>query len=242
MLARAMRHCMIRAQTKKQFRLKMQFPVGIQKLLLVIVLLGHGEFSIFGAAVLRPIALRDYCNFSLTNSLIGAGPLNGANNLASLPKGTNAFANIPFDVSGVIQLNSQQAIIARRAFPDKVSGIKIGATCSLIHILHGAGWNEVPATKIATLLLKFEDGETKEIPIIYGQHVYDWWENDEAPADKQTAVAWTGVNPISKLFGASLRLYKTSFANPKPGAVIESVDFISLKKESAPFLLGLTLE
>ncbi len=210
--------------------------------ILAFCLLNSREASSAGSPTVRPIPLRDYCNYGLTNSLIGAGPLNGANNLASLPVGTNSFGQVPFDVSGIIQLSGQQAIIARRSFPEKALGIKVGAACAHIHILHGAGWSEVPHTIIATLALNYSDGTRREIPIVYGKHVYDWWENEDVPEDTQTIIAWTGMNRISRMFGTTLRIYKTTFANPHPGVPISTVDFISAKKESAPFLLGLTIE
>lgn len=190
----------------------------------------------------RTIDLRGYCNYGLTNSLIGTGSLQGPNNLAALQPGTRSFGAIPFDVSGIIQLTGHQAVLAKRKFPDKVEGIKIGLACNHIFLLHGAGWNEVENTPIANLVVHYNDGTSASVPIVYGIHVYDWWVNDEKPTDPATEVAWTGVNRVSKMFGTDLRVYKTTFSNPKPGAVIDHIDFASTKKESAPFLLGLTVE
>jgi hypothetical protein len=190
----------------------------------------------------RTIDLRSYCNYGLTNSLIGTGTLEGPNNLAALLPGTRSFGSVPFDVSGVIQLTGNQAVLAKRNFPEKVEGIKVGSACKRLHLLHGAGWNELENTPIANLVVHYSDGTSATIPIVYGTHVYDWWVNDEKPTDPATEVAWTGANRVSKMFGTDLRVYKTTFANPKPGAVIDHIDFASTKKESAPFLLGLTVE
>src|SRR5690349_20399692 len=72
------------------------------RLLAIFVLIAAAQT--FSALAVTPIDLKPYCNYSLTNSLIGTGSLNGPNNLASLPSGTNAFATVPFIVSGIIQL------------------------------------------------------------------------------------------------------------------------------------------
>jgi hypothetical protein len=40
----------------------------------------------------------------------------------------------------------------------------------------------------------------------------------------------------------SVRLYKSRFENPRPGAEILTIDYISTRTEAAPFLLGLTIE
>jgi len=200
------------------------------------------QFVYAAAALPRLIDLHPHCNLALTNSPIGAGPLNGANNLAALPAGTNLFAEVPFNVSGVVQLTSQQAVIARRKFPDHITGIKVDAPASRIHLLHGAGWNDLEETQIAKWVIHYADGQTHQIPIVYGTHVYDWWENEDVPKDRQTKLAWTGMNPISKRFGTNLRIYRTTFANPRPAVAISHLDFHSAKKQSAPFLLGLTVE
>ena len=40
----------------------------------------------------------------------------------------------------------------------------------------------------------------------------------------------------------SVRIYKSTFANPQPDVEISSVDYVSTLKQAAPFLVGLTLE
>jgi hypothetical protein len=214
---------------------RMRLPI----LSLLVVLLAILQA---GAAEIHPIDLKPYYNYSLTNSLIATGGLNGHNNLSAFPIGKGTYGGIPFDVSGVIQLTGNQAAIAKRTFPDKVEGIKIGAACARIHLLHGAGWNDLENAAIANLTLHYADGTTHTIPIVYGKHILDWWVNDDKPEDPGTQVGWTGVNRISKMFGTDLRIYRTTFPNAKPTVIIDSIDYVSGKKESASFLLGLTIQ
>lgn len=220
-------------------------PVSFTSRLLAIIFAIAGTYCISSEAAVQIIDLRPHYNFSLTNSLIGNGSLNGPNNLSALPAGTNVFAATPFDVEGIAQLTSAQAVLSGRKFPEKIDGIKVGVPCSKLHILHGAGWTEVENTTVGSLIIHYPSGEKREIPIIYGKHVWDWWDNEEkdpAAADTNTVLAWTGVNRISKMFGTNLRIYKTTFHNPKPDAIIQTIDFVSANKQSAPFLLGLSVE
>lgn len=194
------------------------------------------------AAEIRLLDLKPFYNFSLTNSPIATGGTNGPNNLSTFPAGKGTYGDVPFEVSGIVQLTSNQAVLAKRKFPEKIEGIKVGAACARVHLLHGAGWNDVEKNTIGVIVLRYTDGSASSIPIVYGRHVYDWWVNDEAVEDPNTKIAWTGVNKVSKMFGTDLRIYRTTFANPKPTAVVDSIDFASTKKESAPFLLGLSVE
>jgi hypothetical protein len=93
---------------------------------------------------------------------------------------------------------------------------------------------------VASLILHYADGTTNKLDIIYGRQVYDWWfqaSDADAPLAGNTKVAWVGENSASKI-----RVFQTSFANPKPEVKIESVDYVSGLSKCAPFMLALTVE
>lgn len=192
----------------------------------------------------RPVDLKERCNFALTNALIGRGPLHGPNHLGALPAGETAFAGVPFDVDGVLQLASKQSALAGKQFPEKIEGIRIGAKAAAIHLLHGAGWDDVPGRPIAKMILHYADGTSAEAPIVYGQHVTDWWDNnpESAPKDRATTVAWQGHNKVSKMFGTEIRVYRTPFRNPRPTSEISEISFVSANSNAASFILGVTVE
>ena len=195
-------------------------------------------------AKFRMVDLSGRYNFALTNSLIGKGPLHGPNHLGALPAGQSLFADVPFEVAGVLQLASKQSVLAGKKFPEKIGGIRIGAKAGVIHLLHGAGWDDVPNTPIAKMILHFADGNQAEAQIVYGRHVTDWWDNheDSRPNDRGTAVAWQGHNRVSKMFGTEIRVYRTPFRNPRPDAEISEISFVSANNNAAPFVLGVTIE
>jgi len=96
---------------------------------------------------------------------------------------------------------------------------------------------------IGRYVLHFAGGGEASLDIVFGSDVRDWWKSTDETKDLKTAsVAWTGANPAADAAGTSVRLFKRTYDNPKPDEVIESVDFVSTKGPSAPFLIALTTE
>jgi hypothetical protein len=174
------------------------------------------------------------------------------NDLAELPSGVHTFAGVPFEVEGRIQLLGKRLVESGRSFPAEVKHISIARRCGRIHLLHGASAARNLDEKIARLVLHYQDGSQAEIGIVTGADVLDWWGPiyyTEAGEERNTTspgteLAWAGSNPWIKKRAPelSLRLYRSSFANPHPDREIASMDYVSTLSEAGPFLLGLTLE
>ncbi|HVV70658.1 MAG TPA: DUF3471 domain-containing protein [Verrucomicrobiae bacterium] len=167
----------------------------------------------------------------------------GENHLGKLPRGLQKLGGTEFDVRGLIQLTGTQAEFAGASFPESQSGIKIGAKCKRLSFLQGTGWQAEDGTIIGKYVLHYAGGTEATLNIAYGPDVRDWWANPSEPKTVGTAsVAWTGSNAATDAVSASLRLYKRTYENPKPELTIETLDFISTREASAPFLVALTLE
>ncbi len=167
----------------------------------------------------------------------------GGNHLGSMPRGRQKFADVEFDVRGVIQVTGTQAEFAGAAFPEAQSGIKVGRRCKRLHFLQGAGWRSEDGTTIGKYVLHYADGQTATLNVVYGIDVRDWWANDAEPRDAKAAtVAWSGSNPAAEASGTSIRLFKRTYENPKPDLTIETLDVLSAQADSAPFLIAVTLE
>jgi hypothetical protein len=194
------------------------------------------------------IDLSPYCTASLTDSLNSPASVK-ENNLASLPKGRQVLAGVPFEVGGVVQLSGSKNLEwGRTEFPEAVKNIKLGQKAKRFHLLHGAGGvYDKDGAIIARLVIHYADSSVRELDIKTGEHVRDWWGD---PAQRVTApnseLAWHGTNPATLKYGGanpgSLRIYKTTFVNPEPGLMVKSLDYLSTMQNSAPFLIGLTLE
>ena len=199
------------------------------------------------------INLKPYINTALTGSPVSLAG-NNENNLAELPPGTHIFAGVPFDVAGSIQLMGTDLEKFNKSFPVEVDHIPIGRRCAKLHLLHGANWVYTKdfGTLAAKLVLHYTDGSKREIDMITGDTVFDWWgplfQTGVDPRTLQMAPgterAWAGSNPYVKKFwkDESLILYKTTFANPQPEVVVSNLDYVSTMTEVAPFLVGLTVE
>jgi RNA polymerase sigma factor (sigma-70 family) len=199
------------------------------------------------------IDLKPYINTALTDSpasRIG----NNEDNLAELPSGTHVFGGVPFDVEGLIQLDGTNMMMFKKHYPAEVDNIPINRRCAKIYLFHGANWIYPHdfGTTIAKLILHYADGSVRDIEIVAGQHVFDWWSPlfttgvdpryfKMAPGTER---AWTGSNPFVKKIwpDESLVLYKSSFENPQPDVVISNLDYVSTVTGTAPFLAGLTVE
>ena len=62
------------------------------------------------------------------------------------------------------------------------------------------------------------------------------------PLAGNTKVAWVGQNPQATKSGYHIRIFKSSFDNPKPDLQIKTIDYVSSLTPSAPFLLAVTVE
>jgi hypothetical protein len=167
------------------------------------------------------------------------GARNHPNNLASFPAGSNVFGGVRFNVEGMIQLGGGYA----KSSPP----IAIGAAAARLHLLHGTAGLVRDGTEIATLLLHYAGGDREALPICYGVHVRDWWmwKKDESPyVGPDSQVAWQGENEFSKSKNCMIRVFISTFTNPRPEAVIEAIEYVRAKSagSTTPFLLGITIE
>lgn len=200
------------------------------------------------------VHLKPWLNAALTDSLDGPANTN-CNNLSELPSGIHIFGGVPFDIEGRLQLMGRKLLDTTTVFPVRARNIEIARKCNRIHLLHGASGitPEMTGIDIARLVVHYADGSQAGIPIVAGAHVLDWWgpiykttvaKNVRNLSTPGSELAWAGGNPCLKEQQSefSLRLYKSTFDNPRPGIQITSIDYVSTVTAAAPFLVGLTLE
>jgi hypothetical protein len=167
------------------------------------------------------------------------------NNLARLPAGHETFDGVRFNVAGIIQLaDGNDVTQTNNPYPESVEGIPVNRTCHQLHLLHGTVQGLGDQLVVSSLMLHYADGTTGKLDIVYGQQVYDWWFKGTAdlPLAGNTKVAWVGQNPVAAAGGYRIRVFKSSFENPKPDLQIKTIDYVSALTTSGPFLLALTVE
>ena len=174
-------------------------------------------------------------------------------NTPQLTTGVKLYAGVPFDVSGIVRLNSINSEKNGEHLPVEVDKIPIHETFTKIYLLHGAytgGGNYFQV--VGRLVLHYADGSTNAIDLIAGQTVFDCWnvlfKTGIDPVYKNaspgTEIAWWGSNSLIERVNPdeSLVLFKSVFLNPRPDVAVTSVDYISTMTETGPFLAGLTVE
>ena len=198
------------------------------------------------------VNLEPQANQKLTDNF-GSGT--DGNDLGALKTGIRTCAGINFKVGeAVIQLNSK---FLKEQKPAKVEGIKVGKTFAKLHILHSTGYGRGDGDEnqedsltfirdgatIAEYVVRYEDGKTETIPVVYGEDVRDWWFTDKSKGVTRGKVAWTGDNELAKEFDIQIRLYLTTWVNPHPGKRVVSIDYVKAGETvAAPFCVAMTLE
>ncbi|HVM47584.1 MAG TPA: tetratricopeptide repeat protein, partial [Candidatus Acidoferrum sp.] len=161
------------------------------------------------------------------------------NDLAVLRAGIQRLGGTEFDVRGLVQVS--RCLVA---YPALVTNIPLGQVCRRIHFLDAACLADgLPdGRQLGRYVVHYLNGQREEIPLIQGRDLADWWE----PANEQGrpfVVAWTGTNPTSPNRGhRRIRLFKTTWPNPRPDVGVHSIDFEATDEQGSPFLVALTLE
>ena len=181
-------------------------------------------------------------NATLTGTWLPTNVVASGNDLSALPSGVQRFRGMDFDVRGIIQLSGGALENLGGRFPKSVDGIRVGRKCQRLHFLYGAGWSAQSGTTIGSFLVRYAGGETREVRLIFGVNVREWWSSGAAPNLTGATMAWEGANAASRSLGVKLRLYQMAWLNPLPGVEITGVDLKSAMENPAPFVLAITAE
>jgi hypothetical protein len=221
----------------------------MKRLLVITALCGMVGLVAAEEKQFTTVDLKDKFTHKLSQKF-GNDPREG--NFLTIENGEQTLGDIKFKIGeGVIQLGSK----AWDEMPEKVEGIKVDKKFAKLHILHATGYGggpNVPGTdwyveddtEIGEHKIHYEDGSTETIPIVYGKDVRDWWFREDEKEPSRSKVVWKGDNELAKKYQCRLRLYLTTWENPKSDKKVANIDYISRKNETvaAPFCLALTLE
>lgn len=136
-----------------------------------------------------------------------------------------------------------------------MEGTKVDKKFAKLHILHatcygggpnvpGSPWYVEDGTKIGEYKVNYEDKSSEYIPIVFGKDVRDWWFRADEKEASHSKVAWKGDNDYATKNTCRLRLYLSTWENPKPDMKVISIDYLGQKEATmaAPFCVALTLE
>ena len=191
------------------------------------------------AADKRMVNLTAHYNGALNETWQKGGIPN--NTLRDLPRGIQTLDGVSFDVRGVVQLSGRLAEQELRVqFPKEVTGIAVQQKGKQIHFLHNCGWPSAQGATVGRYSIHYRNGQTRRVPIVYGVDVRDWWLGGDT-SDTKPNVVWTGKNHAAPN-DPPIAVCKTSWRNPLPEVEIDRIDYQSTMKNSAPFLIAITVE
>ncbi len=170
--------------------------------------------------------------------------VNGSHYMSPVERteGWRTWGRIGFDLRGVVQLAGTATVKVWDAFPAHVTAIRIGGSYRRLHFVHASYTPDGINTRIGTFKIRFVDGRTDELPIVYGWNVWCWTPaQDSSPfelKDPASISLSNGSNPM----GSETAWTITTWENPWPETPIENIDFTSTMANAAPFLGAITAE
>lgn len=184
--------------------------------------------------------LQRHANQKLNQPFHGAS--DQGNHLGELPAGKQELDGVTFEIGeSLIQLGCTNY----KDKPDAVEGIVVNRAFERLHILHASGNSSSSEqnTVIGFYVIRYEDKTREALEIVFGQDVYDWWYTEEDNKPARSKIAWTGDNESAKSANSKIRLYHTTWRNPRPTKKVVSIDFLASEgTTSAPFCVAMTVE
>jgi beta-lactamase regulating signal transducer with metallopeptidase domain len=151
---------------------------------------------------------------------------------AEFPTGEQQFGGVPWIIRGVAPVRVSQ--------PVKFTA---GRTLQKLHLLHGVDAVAEEGTIVGYVRLSYRDGQVVQLPVRYGAHVRACRFGEFSPVqDPASAMAWTGGNAEVRAAGQALRLYRTTFINPRPAMPVVRVDYAAAGARPAPIWAATTIE
>jgi WD40 repeat protein len=189
-------------------------------------------------AMTNQIDLSAHYNRSLVK-----GGFNGSveNDLSELPRGLREFGGTLFDVRGIVAVGG--LCPDGREWPPQVTNIRVGAKCRTLDFLQATIFDVQGEMPVGSYVLHYADGQTAELPLVYGKDLRNWWSVSGEPKETPNAsVVWTGNTPAAAANGQTIRLWKRTYENPRPDVEIGHLDFDSAMAFPAPFVVAITVE
>lgn len=190
------------------------------------------------------IDLGNYFNAPLD----GPWPLRGGpdNTLGSMPRGLQSLGGIPYEIRGVLLLNSMEMAPLAPSFPWDVPRIPVRRTCRALHFLQCAAnaYGYLPdGFEVCRIQIHYANGTTESQPLRLQHETGDWWYD---PANlgnlRESQVVWTGMNAASEPNGRGIRVLHFGWQNPHPDLHIDSLSLVSARDVPNFLLLAITLE
>ncbi len=195
---------------------------------------------------LAPARLVDLSDYYNASKQVGLELLNGFQALDGLPSGLQTLAGTTFDVRGVVRLSGMNRGAHTNDWPEQVRNIPMNQRCRRVHFLHATGGRppDGDGAPVFSYVVHYADQQTQRIRMVYGRDVRSWQTSSHEPlgADASFPV-WIGPRPQAFSDGdMSLRVFKSTWHNPRPQVEITKLDFITDGSGATPLLMAITID
>lgn len=159
--------------------------------------------------------------------------------------GHQVFHGVPFQIDGLVYLwGNGPSGNGSSGNPEIVPGIAVNRKFQSLYICHGSYYKSPDDTPVAKVVFRYEDGSSFTNMLLFGDDILDWKVSGReaplrTPSGTNSSLAWIGgeFSPKEK---TPLRYCMTAFDNPHPNEAISTIDLISCKTRTVPFILGMT--
>jgi hypothetical protein len=157
--------------------------------------------------------------------------------------GRQRFHEVPFEITGVIQMASARQFQDGGFLPTRIT-LPVNQRFTTLHLLHFAEFTSPHGQANALAIFHYQDGQEQVFPLRYGVHYFDWHNliDSATVTHPNTDYAWAMFylrEPTSRLLTA---IWQTAFINPRPDALVSSLEIRSLLTGSKYTLAAVTLE
>jgi RNA polymerase sigma factor (sigma-70 family) len=173
------------------------------------------------------------------NDFLADGPGGHGNDLDRLPRGIHKLGDVYFRI-GEKMIHVQSRM--RLDLPRSIKRIPVQARADRVHFLHATQGGSDPGTLIGAYVLRYTDGTSEQVPLVYGRNIVDWWSFRGKDDPTEAEAGWTGSNDVTHLNpGVKIRLFAITWTNPHPEKEITAFDVLSSGNDCDPFLAAVTL-
>jgi beta-galactosidase len=210
-----------------------------------------GQVLTTAALEFQPLPLDVQCNQYLTQD---RGWYEGGRDLSALPHGEVQLDGVLYSIRDFKTSPVPSCVMlagpgARGQLPNEVRGLTVNTRADALFFLHTlnrsqdwrSGRPEDTPPVVFRYVVNYADGQSVEVPILYGEGV-DHWIAREPAGLKGASVAWSAPFP-GDASGDQAVLYQLQWQNPRPEVTVASVDLLygpEGGRWGAPALIALT--
>jgi hypothetical protein len=162
----------------------------------------------------------------------------------AVPRGSQTFAGVPVNIQGATMTFGQRNAANGLKYPEKVTGIPCRQKFESLYIVHAAFYQAASGEPAFEVVLNFPGDEKQTDAILCGEDARDWYikagEENLGPSAKRSTLAWTGTGK-SGMRDQAVRFCITEIDNKYPDRVVETIDLVSAKKQTAGCILAITV-